>query len=384
MYVKNKKLITILFIFIILGALYFFVYMKNNSEPKAPIDTTAIQKKEEIKNIFNEIGQDALRGDASATAMQYQKLLQRSDLSEIEKLNLKLDYALALSAQGNEGVEKAYGVLHEILESQSATPAIQANAINAGLSIYYTDLNTNKLRLLLNSQFFTTKNVPNADDGLIARRIAEVANSLFPTSIGIIREAFWYGQQLRNNQKLPSDLKDAYIEKIITALDSSKKISEEQKTSSIQHYNTEVWKYTENAYRAYLLGILAVTDKKYVDDMRTEYQALFASDSKNETNIPLMQASVYSYFYYASMLKTIDPVLYKNDIDTSIERLLALIQMLETKIDSSNGEIAFVQFLQQENQRSVSNSNYIYFIGLSEYSDAFKNMLMKYGWVFSK
>lgn len=357
--------------------------MKNIAEQRAPIDTADIQKKEEIKNIFNEIGQDVLQGDVNATVVHYQKLLQRSDLSEIETLNLKLDYALALSAQGKEGVEKAYGILHEILGNQNATPIIQANAINAGLSIYYVDLDTNKLRLLLNSEFFTTKNIPNADDSLIARRVAEVANSLFPTSIGIIREAIWYGQQLRNNQNIPPYLKDAYVKQIITALDSSKKISEQQKTLSVQHYNTEVWKYTENAYRASLLGTLAVTDKNYVDDMRTEYQALLASDAQNETNIPMMQASVYSYFYYASFLNAIDPVLYKDDIDASIERLITLLQELETNVDSSNGEIAFVQFLRQENQQSVPSSNRTYFIELSEYSDAFKEMLIKYGWIFS-
>ena len=348
-------------------------------------NSVTIDKRQiEVDNILNGIASNISNDSKSKEVVEaYESLLQRSDLTTAEFLNFKIDYALSLSAQGNDGIEKAYAVLHEVLEA-TTTPFLQGKAIFALLSIYTTDTEAhNKMALVLDSNFFKNKNISNGDDNLKFRQIAEIGNALLPTSLGTIREAYWYAQQLLNNNNLSTELKVAYSQQIVDALAKSKVLAE-QNNVLIKSYNKSVAEYTEGVHRAFLYTALARTDKKYIDQMQTEYKALFKIDSSENVPYKISQASLYAYFYYAGTLNAIDSVLYKEDIDMSINRILEQVQLQESKNDTDSRGVSFIHFIQNEATATTEDYNYIYLKNLAKYSEPFKNLLQKYGLNFTE
>lgn len=368
---------------LVLFALYFFITTRDDH-------TEFVDNNEDMNTLRREeiqrIASDVSGGKQLSVVKGYEDILNKADQKAPETSYLKLDYAIALSNQGEDGIRRAYSVIREVLEDPLATPSIQSQALNVALNIYSADDNAIKMALLLESPFFEGKNIPGHDISLQFRRVAEIANDLRPSSLGLLREAFWYAQQLLDNKNLTPELQDAYSQKIVVFLEKSETLSSEveySKTAPLDY--VRIHNYMELHFQAFLLSALTMHDQQYVEEMKEKYDTLFAIVSANSEDMKLAEFAVYSYFYYAATLYAVDPILYKDSIDTALDQLLALVLKIEEKIEGSI-KVSFIYFAQQEYLRpkELQLHNYMFFVNLANHSESFKALLQMNGWVFNE
>lgn len=272
---------------------------------------------------------------------------------------------------------KAVMQLKDVLRDPTLTDERRAYTLNRLYGLYYLGRDPLVGELIFSDDPYQSLLVDSGGDIRLAiRKLAELSDSLFPTTFAKLRIAFWYGGALIDNKELPLETKVAYGKKITALIKESDELLPEETRLNSDHGRKAIfWHFRAlNLAALYVAGISTSTD-----DFEKAFNEVFKLDipERGDVNKTVHELTAFTHFYYAGFLSEISDKSRANDIRFHAEKS---VEIVSSSKEPSKVPFYILTTIERDKPLIERDHNYQWFIALSSASPKFAEYLSQNGW----